>query len=168
MELKDMIEAMLERLDALEAKLDEDGELPEADLEDEDSEPLEASEELTESEPLEASEDVQEVDTEALEAEPVELEASEDVQEETPEVPEAVEVPTLLTLSEDALKALIKEAVQESLPGRPLPPQRLAKGSDKPSPPQKLTEREWIAKTAKERGISLSEAAALSYKTFNV
>ena len=163
MELKDMIEAMLVRLDALEAKLDEDGELPEADLEDEDgeeSEPVEASEDTPE--PLEASEDVDTADTDVEDVpEPVEL--AEDVEE----TPEAVEVPTLLTLSEDALKALISDAVAAAMPGRPLPPQRLAKGSDKPSPPQRLELSEWIAKTAKERGVSKSEAARLSMTEFN-
>jgi len=158
MELADKLEDILTRLKALEDAGVED----EADLEDEEapSEPVEASEDTPE--PLEASEDVDTADTDVEDVpEPVEL--AEDVEE----TPEAVEVPALLTLSEDALKAIISDAVAAAMPGRPLPPQRLAKGSDKPSPPQNLSLDAWISKTSKEKGISLSEAARLSMTEFN-
>ena len=91
-----------------------------------------------------------------------------DTSEEAPEpVEETPEAPSLLTLSEADLRELIASAVQDALPARPAPPVRLAKGSDKPSPPQRLELSEWIEKTASERGISKSEAARLSMTEFN-
>ena len=171
MELAEQLTDLLVRVRALEEALaapePQEGETSEATEED-TSEPVEAPEAIEASEDTgDDSEPAQDADTDDVEDEPEgeglelgEVEPSE-------EASEPVETPSLLTLSEADLRELIASAVQDALPARPAPPVRLARGADKPSPPQRLELSEWIEKTASERGISKSEAARLSMTEFN-